>query len=91
MGKVEKLADLARSKGLDVVFLKFNGDMNHLCMVYHDRIKAGIMPIEEYCRDKKDYDLLMNAWMDKGIVCSPEYKDFNSMLSGELKRLKNVR
>jgi hypothetical protein len=89
MGRVEKLHNLAMDKGLDVLHFEFIDDMNHMRVVYHRYSKAGRIPIKEHCRDAKDYELLMIAWRKAGTVYSPEYKDFDSMILGELKRLKH--
>ena len=90
MSKVYKLADLARSIGLDLIRFEFvHPSLTNVHAVYHQYSKAGAVPIEEHCRDECDYELLVNAWKKRGETYSPLYDNFDSMLSGELKRLKH--
>lgn len=89
MKKLDRLVELARSKGLDILSFGFV-DLYHMQVVYHELSKAGRIPVMANCRDKKDYELLMEAWIKRGTIYSPEYPDFDALLTGELKRLKNA-
>lgn len=87
MSKVDKLVELAVSIGLDIDVFEFI-TANHVRVKYSSLKQGGPLPVLEFCRDKLDYDLKMAAWHKASINTSPEYPNFDAMISGELKRLK---
>lgn len=89
MVKFDKLIDLAASIGLDIMAFEFT-DFYECVVRYLNPKKAGKMPVEEFCRDRKDYELRMKIWIKDGTEFSPKYSDFDSLLAGELKRLKEI-
>lgn len=88
MKKLERLVNLALSRGLDILSIEFV-TANKVKIVYHSLKLAGTIPEERFCRDRKDYELRYAIFMNRGRLESPVYKEFDLMLDGELKRLKN--
>lgn len=87
--KLDKLMEVASDKGLDIMAFEYT-DMYDWRIKYLDHKKAGVAPVEEYCRDRKDYELRMAIWIKDGTVLSSTYPDFDFMISEELKRLKKL-
>lgn len=87
MSKVDKLVGAAANIGLDILAFEFL-TANHVQVRYHSLKQAGPIPFFEHCRDSIDYNYLSNAWIKAGTILSPEYPNFDAMLTGEMKRLK---
>lgn len=88
MTKLERLVNLATSKGMDILSIEFV-TANRVKVIYHSLKHAGRIPEERYCRDHRDYELRYAIFMKNGRLESPVYKEFGLMLDGELKRLKH--
>lgn len=87
MKKLDKMIDIAAARGMDVISIEFI-NAHQVQVRYHVLKLAGPVPIQEHCRDKRDYDLLMVAWSRRGTVYSPVYPNLRSLLSGEILRLR---
>ena len=89
MVKLDKLIEIAGIKGLDIMGLDYD-DFYDWSVKYLNPSRAGAIPVLEYCRDHKDFELRMAAWIKDGTEISPKYSDFDLMLSEEIKRLRKL-
>lgn len=89
MTKINKLIEVAGLKGLDVMGFD-QSDFYEWTVRYLNPDKAGEVPVLEFCRDEKDFELKMKAWIKDGTDISPAYPDFDTLLSDEIKRLRKL-
>lgn len=47
-------------------------------------------PLRQECRDEQDYEYMLDAWIRNCTVRSPKYNKFQSMVLGEIERLKEL-
>ena len=87
MNRIDKLIMLAASVGLDILDFKFT-TVDHVQVTYHSLKQAGPIPVFEFCRDYTDYDFIYKSWIKMGTILSPEYPNFDAMITGEMRRLK---
>lgn len=90
MKKLDKLSDLASSIGLDIMAIEYTDFYEVVVRYLNPNKSIGRIPVLEFCRDQVDYELRMKIWIKEGTEFSPKYPDFDSMLDGEMKRLKEI-
>lgn len=93
MKKLDRLIKYAEEFGHDVLAFEYMDDRVSCRVKYFLRSRAlrhfGVRPVEEFCRDYKDYELKLAQWKNAGIFYSPVYDDFDTLIGEEFKRLRN--